>query len=173
MSEKTPDAGLAYLGPHYEKLIDCIVTWLAIKAQNAQPGWNHAPSHADFSKSRLFWRLRTGQRPLPEPPPTAFSCPWYEVVEIPGPHDCFEVWFDGDKAIINQCGYEITHLSAPLHKQGAVNRVKFGSIEYALWRDVEKRISKMIFDPGDNEPLKKSLREQESFGWYIEKIIKK
>ena len=47
------------------------------------------PSQADMTKSRLFWRIRSGLQPLPEAPPTAYSCSWYELIEIPGPHDCW------------------------------------------------------------------------------------
>lgn len=49
-----------------------------------QPDW--LPSGADVSKSALFERIRSGKHPLPEPPPVAHACPWYAVVEDPGPH---------------------------------------------------------------------------------------
>jgi hypothetical protein len=37
-------------------------------------------------KSALFARLLEGKQPLPYPPPTSFSYPWYDIIEVPGPH---------------------------------------------------------------------------------------
>lgn len=53
-------------------------------------GKEWVPSEADIAKSRLFWRIRSGKPPLPEAPPTAYSCSWYELIEVPGPHSTFE-----------------------------------------------------------------------------------
>lgn len=39
------------------------------------------PSNADICKSRLFWRIRAGHKILKHAPPTAMSCPWYELIE--------------------------------------------------------------------------------------------
>ncbi len=36
-------------------------------------------------KSALFARLLSGKPPLPNPPPTSFAYPWYDVIEAPGP----------------------------------------------------------------------------------------
>lgn len=41
------------------------------------------PGH---SKSALFARLLDGKPPLPFPPPTSFSYPWYTIIEDNGPH---------------------------------------------------------------------------------------
>lgn len=49
------------------------------------PDW--WPSYPDMLKSRLFWRIRSGKQPLAYPPPTSFSCPWYELIEVAGPHE--------------------------------------------------------------------------------------
>jgi len=71
------------------------------------------PNDIDWLKSRLFWRLRAGKDPLPYPPPTAFSCPWYEIIEVPGPHDSFEhirvSKEEGrdDRVYIAQCPYKL------------------------------------------------------------------
>lgn len=46
-------------------------------------GW---PAEVDIIKSALFERIRSGKQPLDEPPPIGFACPWYAVVEDPGPH---------------------------------------------------------------------------------------
>lgn len=37
--------------------------------------------HRPSEKSALFWRLLNGQPALPHPPPTAYSYPWYELIE--------------------------------------------------------------------------------------------
>ncbi len=39
------------------------------------------PSQADCLKSRLFWRIRARKPILKHAPPTAMSCPWYELIE--------------------------------------------------------------------------------------------
>lgn len=72
------------------------------------------------SKSALFARLLDGKPALPYPPPTAFSYPWYAVVEKPGP---FNVTVDvltkeyraicgllSDETVvaINQCLWTVT-----------------------------------------------------------------
>ena len=50
-------------------------------------GPNWYPSHPDCLKSRLFWRIRARKPILKHAPPTAMSCPWYELIEEPDrPH---------------------------------------------------------------------------------------
>jgi hypothetical protein len=44
------------------------------------------PTESDVMKSALFERIRSGKAPLPEPPPISLACPWYALVEDPGPH---------------------------------------------------------------------------------------
>lgn len=67
-----------------------VVAWIEIARKKYGQDW--LPSDADFMKSRLFWRLRTGIKPLKYPPPTAFSYPWYEVVEQKDrPHWAYEL----------------------------------------------------------------------------------
>jgi hypothetical protein len=50
-----------------------------------RPG-QHAVPHQIGPKSALFARLLDGKPALPYPPPTSFSYPWYELIEIPGQH---------------------------------------------------------------------------------------
>jgi|SRR5579859_745176 len=81
------------------------------------PNW--LPQISDLLKSRLFWRLRDGKDPLPHPPPTAYSCPWYELIEDGRAHwayDCFVhkpgeagLWgrYEVPIANIGQCPYEV------------------------------------------------------------------
>lgn len=68
--------------------------------------------HRPGPKSALFHRLLSGKPALPFPPPTAFSYPWYDVVETPGPFsvmvgdDLFAPWKDNPTRLgINQCGW--------------------------------------------------------------------
>jgi hypothetical protein len=42
---------------------------------------NEAPTPADAWHSALLGRLLAGKDPLPEPPPLAFSYPWYGLIE--------------------------------------------------------------------------------------------
>ncbi len=45
------------------------------------PGVSPLIKHRPNPKSRLFARLLQGKPPLPVPPPTSFSYPWYELIE--------------------------------------------------------------------------------------------
>ncbi|WP_163058033.1 hypothetical protein [Acidithiobacillus ferrooxidans] len=49
--------------------------------------------NATREKSALFWRLLNGKEPLPMPPPTNYSYPWYEIIEEPGPHRVGDIGF--------------------------------------------------------------------------------
>ncbi|GEO42036.1 hypothetical protein SAE02_61840 [Skermanella aerolata] len=53
------------------------------------------PNEADLRKSALFERLRNALEPLDYPPPLGLDCPWYALVEDPGPHraDSWEIDF--------------------------------------------------------------------------------
>jgi hypothetical protein len=82
-------------------------------------------------KSALFWRLLNGKKPLPMPPPTRYSYPWYEIIEEPGPHRVGDIGFRAygkhlgallaelrgtdieDRLYIEQCGWSVlSHNSA-------------------------------------------------------------
>jgi hypothetical protein len=67
-------------------LADRMLLWLRIRKQ--EWGLKHPllPTMPDIRKSALFERLRSGREPLPTPPPLGLDCPWYAVVEDPGPH---------------------------------------------------------------------------------------
>ncbi|MHB8226743.1 hypothetical protein, partial [Acidithiobacillus sp.] len=49
--------------------------------------------NATREKSALFWRLLNGKEPLPMPPPTNYSYPWYEIIEESGPHRVGDIGF--------------------------------------------------------------------------------
>lgn len=98
-----------------------------IQERNSDPGTSTtiAPAitplikHVPNPKSRLFARLLEGKRPLPFPPPTTYSSPWYELIE-----DGFsdKVFLDGfvdlygkganTGILINQCVWNICHENA-------------------------------------------------------------
>ena len=103
------------------------------------PDW--LPSDVDFSKSRLFWRLRSGKPPLPQPPPTAYSCPWYEVIEEIRPHWCFGDFhllvegpgtLDDPKIAIAQSVYDLVERTA----QGYL--VRFGPWTFDVWKGTQE-----------------------------------
>lgn len=142
----TDDQGIAHHGPPIiterdAALLGAMVKWIATAraaGRRDYQGW--LPSHPDIIKSRLFWRIRSGKEPLPEPPPTCFSCPWYEVVEVLEPHDIFDVhpypkdWSNGKNLVsVGQCPYEVIQ---ELEDKSRI--VGFGRWRFRLWRDVEK-----------------------------------
>lgn len=121
------------------------------------------PSYVDLIKSRLFWRLRSGKEALPEAPPTAYSCPWYEVVENDHPHWAYECFF-GDEikwkgydgcAIIAQCPYKI------VEKREADWVVQFNCYKFRLWKGTDK-VPSIAPDSVDGK------REIE--GWFLQRI---
>ena len=81
-------------------------------------------------KSALFWRLLNGKDPLPMPPPTRYSYPWYEIIEEPGPHRVGDIGFHAyekplgqqlaqirgtdreDRLFIEQCGWAVISCNA-------------------------------------------------------------
>lgn len=104
------------------------------------PDW--LPTSVDIIKSRLFWRIRSGKEPLEYPPPRAYSCPWYEVVEDGKPHSLWEgVYISKDLAlhegkpiaIIAQCGYAIDRMNdkLPLSEPEVVG---YGPWRFKVWK---------------------------------------
>ena len=81
-------------------------------------------------KSALFWRLLNGKDPLPMPPPTRYSYPWYGIIEEPGPHQVGDIGFHAygkplgqqlaeirgtdreDRLFIEQCGWSVLSRNA-------------------------------------------------------------
>ena len=103
----------------------------AIAAGAFKPG--KLPHHPDWIKSRLFWRIRSGKEPLKYPPPTCYSCPWYEVIEIEGPHSSgdtireFEREPGKKQASFNQCLYDILGVDGDKWVLG------FGPYRFLAW----------------------------------------
>lgn len=80
------------------------------------------PVHHRISpKSALFARLLEGKQPLPFPPPTSYSYPWYDIIETPGKYQVSigAPWSsanapneegmpgEGKYIVLNQCAWEI------------------------------------------------------------------
>jgi hypothetical protein len=94
----------AHLNEYTHHIALCIQHW----AQLTKPDLSHAETgmglYCDLSHSALFSRLLSGKKPLPTPPPTSFSYPWYELLDD-GHVESVEVWFDEQGGlVINQNG---------------------------------------------------------------------
>ena len=92
------------------------------------PQW--LPGPIDILKSRLFWRIRSGKKPLDFPPPTCYSCPWYEVVEISDyAHSIGEENREtsGNRLVVAQDCYDI------LEKHDNYWIVSFGPYKFKAW----------------------------------------
>ena len=71
------------------RLCEQMTRWLETRKRwSPEEPW--LPSNADLHKSALFERLRSGREPLEYPPPVGLACPWYALVEDPGPHSVGE-----------------------------------------------------------------------------------
>lgn len=154
--------GLEILTERDVQLCEAISLWMRTARKHGREGYydqNWYPSYPDITKSRLFWRIRTGKAPLPEPPPTAFSCPWYEVVEeCERPHHCIEAFIDIDDegvekgyVSVNQCTYNLVEKVSDLE---AI--VQFGTIRYRLWKE-------------DQAGKAEGKTQEES--WFIQRIM--
>ena len=137
---------------------------------------NWEPSDIDIIKSRLFWRIRSGYQPLPWTPPTAYSCPWYEVVEDTGNHACFECWrgreggiYGVSHWIIAQCPYDLIE-----EREDDQYIVGFGEYRFLIFKDVvaeAKRIAALNpHSPNCEERMLKSMEDQPSCGWFIRRM---
>ena len=74
------------------ELASAITKWVEIRQANYQPlPQDSNQLLSDIMHSRLLRRLLAGKEPLPEPPPTSASQPWYELIED-GHGECYEVY---------------------------------------------------------------------------------
>jgi hypothetical protein len=139
------------------------------KSSYAKDTW--VPSYPDMLKSRLFWRIRSGKDPLPEPPPTAYSCSWYELIEVPGPHDVWEEIrvFDKDHFLgskgpvcsVAQSLYEVLEQ----HEDGTLI-LKYNCYKFKAWNGMIPTRS-IVTDAVTGE---KTVKDSESPGGWIEYI---
>lgn len=108
-------------------LLEAYTTWRATVAKE-NGGVLTLPGPPDWLKSRLFWRIRSGKAPLKYAPPTAYSCPWYELIEVAGPHDTWETIRIADGNVhIAQCRYDM------IRKEGDIWIVGFGPYRFKAW----------------------------------------
>jgi hypothetical protein len=110
--------------------------------------------HAPNPKSRLFARLLEGKAPLPFPPPTTYSNPWYDLVE-----DGFsdKVFLDGfvdlygkganTGIFINQCVWNICRENA-------------AASELRAFRDRLKNSRSLVLTPQESGEAKIILRKK-------------
>ena len=90
-----------------KRISKAIRTWEQITSRE---GYDYTMNGVTFEKSSLLHRLLDGKDPLPDPPPTQFSYPWYDVIEGTGPWLKNEGSFwpqTPDVAIINQSPWHI------------------------------------------------------------------
>lgn len=119
-----------------------VVTWIRT-ARGSSFGYpeDWLPSDADFGKSALLERLRSGKEPLEQPPPRGFSCPWYAIVEDPGPHYVGDDVWPGEMAgihlektmVVFQHPYAIVE-EAPTHFI-VKDATRDTSYRFKLWKD--------------------------------------
>ncbi len=122
-------------------LLEAHALWVktAIAAGSYPVGW--MPHHPDWIKSRLFWRIRSGKQPLEYPPPTCYSCPWYELIEMPEvSHSTYEIvrtvdFLSNDikSVIVAQCRY--VYISGPMDNPTQENPmiIKYGQYKFRAW----------------------------------------
>ena len=133
------------------------------------PNW--IPGHVDLLKSRLFWRLRSGKDPLPYPPPTAYSCPWYELIdEADRPHWAYEChvhkpgepgfWGKIEHPVANiaQCRYEVLEWADEENSIPSV--VAFGRYVFNVFKGPYETVR---YDP-QTKTAGKTMIE----GWWIQ-----
>jgi hypothetical protein len=124
--------GVPLLTEHEAQICEAMSLWIATVRQGGSAWYKDwLPGRVDIEKSRLFWRLRSGKEPLPHRPPTAYSCPWYEVVEeTDRPHWAFDGGHEREGIVsFAQCGYKVEDRDAA----GAPSRVSFGPWQFRCW----------------------------------------
>jgi len=130
------------------------------------------PTDADIAKSRLFWWIRSGHEPLPYPPPTAFSCPWYELITEPGNHGAYELYalhVDGKRfANVAACLYEI------ISEQEGKYTLGFGPYRFRAFRDPEAYAGEVQaanrHDPGAHQRMLDNMQDDPTKGWFLCRI---
>ena len=123
-------------------LLEAYTKWVeTVRKEYNDQSW--LPGPIDWRKSRLFWRIRSGKEPLPFAPPTCFSCPWYEVIELDyEEHTTVEeinIIKDGSEKFVSvaQCRYKLIKENTLKGKENAA-RVSFGPYVFDVWNDVHK-----------------------------------
>lgn len=133
MSDHEDKHGVAHHGAPIltrrdEAICHAMVNWIRIARERNGKDW--LPGSADICKSRLFWRLRAGKQPLKHRPPTAYSCPWYELIDEPErPHWAYDMAEWEGETYFAQCRYKTLDRDA----DGKPSRVTFGPYTFKCW----------------------------------------
>jgi len=144
-----------------------MITWIRTvrKERFGDPAYGEGwlPTDVDMQKSRLFWRCRSGKEPLLMAPPTAYSCPWYEVVEeMDRPHwaydGCIQNTGTRKLAFIAQCPYEILELA---------DDEKSAIVKFNMWKF---RIFIGQQETRTYDPSTKTTHPSFVEGWFIQRI---
>jgi hypothetical protein len=127
---------------HYRQVMLWITTVRETGAKYNLLGYGSdwLPSEADFAKSALLERIRSGLAPMVEPPPVGYSCPWYALVEDAGPHYIFDVstdadWLEEDQVLAAQNRFTIYERRG--EKDFIVGDIRGTSYRFRLWFDAE------------------------------------
>ena len=81
------------------RIIRAAVTWVDTARKNGYGGKGWVPTDADIWHSSLLVRLLEGKELLPEPPPKAYSYPWYDLIENGAAYfipEQLSEWFETD-----------------------------------------------------------------------------
>ena len=133
MSEFEDLHGVAHHGPPIltrrdESICLAMAAWIAIARERYGKDW--LPGSADICKSRLFWRLRSGKPALKSPPPTAYSCPWYELIdESERAHWAYDMHDWEGIPYFAQCPYKLLERD----ESGKPSKVSFGPYTFKCW----------------------------------------
>ena len=134
------------------------------------------PSRVDLIKSRLFWRIRSGKEPLKFPPPCAYSCPWYELIDEPErahwAYECY-VHKPGDDSFWGTLKKAVAHIAQTAYtvetwsdeENSIPETVSFG--EY-LFKVFKGPFETMALDTKTGQPYRKNIE-----GWWIQYIGEK
>lgn len=87
--------------PEEKRIVTATLEWVRLKALGEHKITLPLPTPADVDHSSLLLRLLAGKEPFENPPPRAYSYPWYRLLEDEGEdglHE-FEIYFNGMKQV--------------------------------------------------------------------------
>lgn len=124
--------------------INTLLKWLKIREENGISFPTELIQfEIDIRKSALLTRMLGGKDPLPEPPPKAFSYPWYSLIEQ-GEGDPFEV-VEVDPFEVVEVGKDLTRILIDQHIWDVIKKIsdteyqityngEQGKFRWKLWR---------------------------------------
>lgn len=175
------NAKLLELDDRTQRLVKAFRLWVNTVRGTAKRGgyvYNETwlPGPIDCIKSRLFWWIRSGHEPLPFPPPTAYSCPWYEVITEQGNHHVYDLheypegsmFYRKDKpsVSISQSIYDILE-----RKEDGSLILAYGPWRFRAFRDAEKHADVIgeynKHDPTCRERVYESDKDDMNKCWFL------